>query len=381
MSGVVVMEDWNKKKNDLTWKLLGEGYTPENHPDYVKWVNYMYEFEYAPEHVRKMVLESPCGLLMKGTEFNGYMSYMGIDWRLENDNSVHACPYKKVNCELNHEYLRKGFGPKHNIVNCAFHMTDKPYNYENSCEKICDEFHAMQEYKRKEFYNSLKWNPEARYCPCINWDDDKQDWKAKYDPWHCISGCYNDICVLTGKRLDGKQANIYYDVKTTTEYRKGFIIEPIIKIKKGVKLFDSTKSVPILEAYIKAYPDAPYEREKGKGEHSQKLFFAKYHGRKYDLEILNVRIELRETRDLLQDLQDAQEGIEVIHESDFIKEKKQAKREAKIARQKAKERKSIVRMKKLVESDINENLKAFAKAELKKKGIIIGEIPEQLSMF
>jgi hypothetical protein len=374
----IYKNDWNKDKNQLTWKLFAEGYTPKDHPDHVEWVDYMYEFEYTGEFTRNVILEAPCGLLKKGTDSRGYMSYMGIDWRLENDNSVHGCPYRKAGCELNHEYLRESY--LKGYIGCAFHMTDKPYDYKNSCEKLWDEFHSMQERKRKEYFGRLKWNPEAMHCSCIRWDDDKQDWQAKYDPWQCVHWCHNNICVLTGKNLDAKKANIFYDVKTTTEYKKGFIVEPVIKVKKGVRLFDNNKPVPILEAFIKAYPDEPLEKEKGKSEHSQKLFFAQYYGQKYDLEIINIRIELRETRDLLQDLQDAQEGIEVVHESDLIKAKKQAKRDAKKARQEAKENKVVKNMKKLLNGD-DELLKRFAERELSRKGVAVEEKPEQLSMF
>ena len=79
-------------------------------------------------------------------------------------------------------------------------------------------------------------------------------------------------------------------------------------------------------------------------------------------------------------MRDIQEGIEVTHASDLIKAKKQAKRDAKEARLEAKENKVIKNMKKLLNGD-DENLKEFAERELKRKGIVVEEKPEQLSMF
>lgn len=363
--------------NKLTEKLLLQGYTKEHHPDYVRWYENMHEFEYTPEYVRQMVLESPCGLLMKGTDFNGYMSYMGIDWRLENNNSVHACPYKKVDCKLNHEYLRRATGHKQNIVHCAFHFSDKPYNYEKSFEKAWDDFCTMQERKRKEFYGKLKWNPEARHCNCIRWDDEKRDWYAEYDPWDCAYGCYvDDICVLTGRRLDGKRGNVFYDVKITRIRHDASLFdgEKMISITKGKKAFDNPKPLAICEAYAKSCKHWILDREKSR--YHRELFF----NPDTEIEVMNIRAEQRESRDLLQDLRDAQEGIEVVHASDLIKAKKQAKRDAKEARRKAKEKKFIKNMRKLLNGD-NEILKKFAEKELNRKGVVVEEKPEQLSLF
>lgn len=369
--------DWNEKKNSLTWKLLSMGYTPENHPDYVRWDETHFEFEYTPEYVRKMVLESPCGLLMKGTDFNGYMSYMGIDWRLENDNSVHPCPYRKADCELNHKFLRRATGHKHNIVQCAFRFSDKVYDYENSYEKAWDDFYDMQECKRKDFYNRLKWNPEARHCNCIRWDDEKQDWYAEYDPWDCAHGCYvDDICVLTGRRLDGKKGNVFYDVKITRIRHDASLFdgEKMISITKGKKAFDNPKPLAICEAYAKSCKHWILDREKSR--YHRELFF----NPDTEIEVMNVRAEQRESRDLLQDLRDAQEGIEVVHASDLVKAKIQAKREKKEKRLKAKEYKRIKNLKQLLHDD-NELLKTYAEKELKKRGIVIENKYEQLSFF
>lgn len=49
------------------------------------------------------------------------------------------------------------------------------------------------------------------------------------------------------------------------------------------------------------------------------------------MEVINIRTESRPSRDLLQDLQDIQEGIQVSHFSDIEKRKKEDKRERRLA--------------------------------------------------
>lgn len=385
------MSDWNKEKNDLTWKLFAEGYSPQNHPEHVRWNANYYEFEYAPEFVRQMVLESPCGLLMKGKDFCGYMSYMGIDWRLENNNSVHRCPYSKIECELNHEHLRKAIG--HNLVQCAFHTIDKTYDYGKSYEKVWDEFHAMQERKKTEFCRNLKWNPDERHCNCIRWDDLKQDWYAKYDPIDCAQGCYvRDICVLNGKRLDGKKGNVFYDVKITRVCHDGGFWdgEKSISIQKGKKMFDKPKSLAICEAYARLCKDSILDREKNRFH--RELFF----NTDTTIEVVNIRTEHRESRDILQDLRDVQEGIKVTHDSDEKKKIATAKQERRKKYQEDKrrrlEKRNIAKWKRLLKDDefaynyAHEKeldfklMRHHAEKELKKNGIVIEKI-EQISIF
>ena len=76
-----------KDINELTRRLLAEGYKPEDTPPGMRAYN-QYEggWTYDIKTLRAMVYETPCGLLAEGEHFtNGYMSYGGIDWRPEND--------------------------------------------------------------------------------------------------------------------------------------------------------------------------------------------------------------------------------------------------------------------------------------------------------
>jgi hypothetical protein len=153
------------------------------------------------------------------------------------------------------------------------------------------------------------------------WDDIREAWQARYDPWCCIRGCYNDICVLTGRRLDGKKGNVFYDVKVTRIRHDGSIWdgEKMISITKGAKMFDSSKPLPICEAYAKQCKNRIIDREKSKFHREL------YLNKDTTVEVLNVRAEIRESRDLLQDLQDVREGIKITHASDELKLSKRVK--------------------------------------------------------
>ena len=92
----------------MTKRLFQEGYDKEHYPDYVKPFNQYYGgFEYTLEAQRNLVFKTPCGLLVKGIHWNsGHMSFMGVDWCLENGNPTLNCPYRNVSCKKRHELLQ-----------------------------------------------------------------------------------------------------------------------------------------------------------------------------------------------------------------------------------------------------------------------------------
>lgn len=340
------MSDWNDRKNELTWKLFEQGYTKDNHPNYVKWDANTYEFEYTGEFLNNSVWEAPCGVMCKGSFTFGYLCFAGVDWRVENNNYNFHCPYRKNDCEFYHPLLKNlNWGGK-----CAWHLSDKPYDYNNSAEKIKDERDKL-----------ISTNLNKRFgtngmisCVCCHINQDTCEPYFEYDPSECIrftdKGCYNEMCWCTKKERDLTLANIYYDVKTTTEYKRGFITEPIIQITKGKKLFDNRKAMTDLEMYLKTYPDAVYKKEKM--NFSRQIYQSEGHGNKFEFEVLNIRIEKRESRDLMQDLQDISEGLQVIHKSDEVKKAKEAKRERRKKYQEEKEKKKIKKQgKEIVKED------------------------------
>ncbi len=332
--------------NALTNKLLAAGYTKYDKIEYIRWNKSWDEFEYTPKFISYMVLEAPCGLLLQDKNFNGgMMSYMGIDWCLENNNAVYACPYKRANCELNHEYLRALTDGRNGFAECAFHFASKAYDYDNSYEKVLDELNAVKVRKRQEFFSKLKWNQAAIGCACIKWDNDKMGWYAEYDPEECARFCSErQVCALTGKRLDGQKGNVFYNLKITAVRHDGSLFdgEETTTIIKGKKVFSEPKPIAICEAYAKKCGHLILRKEKAE------RYNALFNSQDITIEVLNIRAEYRESRDLLQDLKDVQEGIEVIHESDLKKQQAEAKRERAA---KAKEEKMRHRNKKTIDGN------------------------------
>jgi len=370
------LKDWNKEKNDLTWELLKAGYTPENHPEHVRWVDHSYVFEYTLNFLRNTVWESPCGLLKTGLNSHHEMGFMGIDWMPENNNPVFRCPHDKDDCELNHELLknRKMYG---HLVECAFHFSNKEYDYDNSVDKLWEEREARQEQLYQEFKEKLK----GRICRAhTRFDEISKKWTMKYNLEICARNeCYTKHCPITGQPNSEKKGNVFYDLKITRIRHEGSLWdgERIVGITKGIKAFSSPISLTICEAYAKHNQKDLLEREKMK-MHGELMF-----NPDIEVEILNTRVERRETRDLLQDLQDVAEGIQVSHASDNIKKAAQAKRDRKAKRMKGK----ISKWQKWLGGD-SERLKQIAERKLAAAGVHpddpVNEPPkpvEQLSLF
>ena len=83
-------------------------------------------------------------------------------------------------------------------------------------------------------------------------------------------------------------------------------------------------------------------------EDRRQEYFSKMHRHYDDLydyfefhyEVENIRIARSEQRDLLQDLRDAAEGIEVVHNIDQLKAKAEKKRSARVRRRELKSRRT-----------------------------------------
>lgn len=97
-------------------------------------------------------------------------------------------------------------------------------------------------------------------------------------------------------------------------------------------------------------------KEKMRNHYFTELFFSEYHGRYFSFEILNVRAEQRESRDLMQNLEDIRNGIQIVHASDMEKRDSENRRERRLQR-----RESAVRRleKKLIEHGY-ESLEEFS---------------------
>lgn len=240
-----------KELNKLTQRLFAEGYTKDRHPDYVDDWTYQSEFyggfEYSRAKKNSMVFSTPCGLLIQGSYWNnGLMSYMGVTWSMENDNPTIRCPYSKVGCALNHEFLRdRTVGSQ---VECACHEVTVPYAYNRSWDIIEDEEQAVQEDLLEAYKQKMKGRVCREHC---HFDRQKQQWRQIYDPIHVCAQRRCSFCFILQKELSRSRGNIFYDVKISTKVSgKGlFPDEYPVQIIKGKKISGTSGQYGYLPDY------------------------------------------------------------------------------------------------------------------------------------
>ncbi|EOS49441.1 hypothetical protein C809_01676 [Lachnospiraceae bacterium MD335] len=326
-------EKEHEKYNALTKRLLEEGFSAEHHPDYVRvdvpmWQeksldNYDGGFTYERWWIFERTFKTPCGLQCKGLQCHSNMSYMGIEWTFENDMATIHCPYEKRECKLKHEYLQG-----HGVLryDCEVHMTDEEYCYEGSVEHIL-KLHD-DEIRRQEVSFGLQ--KKGRVCrEHMRFNRDTLEWEMNYDPYDCGRNRCAGMCPVLGHELDKKRGNVFYDVKISylRNDLNGTLFEGQVdtRIIKGKKLFDHPVSMDICKICARLCQDRIKERVRN--HYFTELFFSEYHGRSFSFEIQNVRAERRESRDLMQDLEDIRNGIQIVHASDMEKRNSEEKRE------------------------------------------------------
>ena len=335
--------------NALTRRFYAQGYTRENHPDTVCWGDWQ-NFCYKWETMLGFTWETPCGLLIQG-ESNAGRSvaisqcfYQHVWYCPENDNPLLHCPYYRKGCQ----HIPQGL----KLIMCPCHQTDRPYDYEHSVERITAE-NAREAHKQ---YMELTG---GACCICVVGSNGYEGgwYEVKYDVEKCIrQGCKNPVCVIRKQPRDLKKVNIFYDVRRTWITRRGFLEEKKVTVTKGLKVFDHPVARTDAEIWLKikeheASPLNNYaviEHPKKTLEDRRQEYFSHMH-RHYDdqydyfefhYKVENIRIARSEQRDLLQDLRDAAEGIEVVHNIDQLKAKAAKKRADKAHRRELKSRRA-----------------------------------------
>lgn len=343
-----------KKYNLLTEDLLKKGYTIDHYPEHVKICtsrlsgndplnNLSGGFVYKPWYRDAFIYKTGCGRYVKGAHVLSQMSYMGIEWSHENDCPVIRCPYDRPDCPYNDEILHGIQGGGLCIQCwCVCHRTQEEYCYETSLEIAEAERHEETERKYQEFAKLHN----GRVCRNhMFFDERSRTWEQHYEPKKCAKLCYSQdgYCPILGKQLNKKRGNVYYDIKTSGTRHDGTLFdgERWTHIQKGVRFFEHPVSMDICEAFIKATPDEIFNQLKWDRLSPHRLL-----DKTYNLEVLNIRAESRPSRDLLQDLQDIQDGIQVSHASDVTRRNKEAKKER---RREAKEKRINKLEKKLLE--------------------------------
>lgn len=340
-----------EKLNKLTERLLAEGWTQDQTPPGCRpWNRWYGGWEYDYRSRLGVVFETPCGLLLERSEVShsGYMSYMGIDWTEENDNTTIVCPYydRSEPCTLNHPLLEEHptAGCHYERLRfCAVHETDKHFDYEQSYRKVVD----LADQEAKMLWKEFSDRHEGRVCKNqCRYNRKTKKWTAGYYPETCSTyGC--SYCSVLQMEIDrNKKGNVFYDM------RKSYIVEAdglfpdreVVHVTKGIKLLDKNIPLQLCQNIVKY------------GKHGVvKRLMSNYH---YDLfmnpglkiEFINFRAEKKETRDLLQDLEDVENGILVEHAADSAKKKAETKKQMRDA---ARQRKLVAMEKKILENGFN----------------------------
>ena len=321
--------------NELTKRLYSEGWSRENHPDSVYWSDFE-NFGYKWETLLRMVWVTPCGLLVSGRTVGASdVSYGGIWYCPENGNPVIRCPHGRSDCGYQTEPLRKW-------SMCICSPSDSCYDFEKSVERVEKERDAESHAVYMEVTG-------GQYCACVVGCNGYEPgrYEIDYDPERCIQlGCKNETCSVTKKARDISKCNIFYDIRREWKTRTGLIEDHKTTLEKGCKVFSKPVARTDAELWL-ARKKAAYNpfREKHiinprlTAEDRSMEYFSNHHRQwpgydyfEFSYSVENIRIEARETRDLLQDLQDVAEGLEVVHASDMEKAKTQAKRDAKTKR-------------------------------------------------
>lgn len=347
--------------NDLTKQLYSEGWSRDNHPSHVYWSDFE-NFGFKFEYLIQLAWRTPCGLSVNGRTVSTSDVSCGGTWYCpENGNPVIRCPYSRRDCEHQSSVLGK-------YCMCICSLSDTQYEYENSVEKV----ESVQDRQRHKAYMEITG---GQYCACVVGTNGFRagEYQIDYDPEHCIKyGCKNQVCSVTKHERDLSKANIFYDVRREWKTRVGFLEDHKVQVEKGCKVFPKPVARTDAELWL-AKRKASYNPfiEKHiinphlKPEDRQQEYFSKHHRQypgydyfEFHYSVENIRIEAREQRDLLQDLQDVASGLEVVHASDKLKAEVQAK---KAARQKRAEEKQRRRMPlKLVVNQEEQQIDLFA---------------------
>ncbi len=388
--------DWNDHKNALSTRLIAQGYTRDSHPDNVHWTSFM-EFEYTEEYRRTLTFKLPCGLLTRygginGAVHSGSMSYMGIDWTIENDCAAASCPYRKgcLTCDARPVLLRNLTVPT-----CTARITDEPYDYEHSAEKASENEDERICALQKVMLTALAKEVHARgekFCPHhAKWIDCEERYTYNYDPWFCKdSFCRNERCLISGVNDGFKNGYVLYDVYETIVRRDGSLLDGDVTTiaHKGMKLWDKPVRMAVCEQVARLCYDDILRTVQGKRIFHSNLFFEEYHwkDKRYTLRVENIHATQKIGRDLEQDLKDLQDGVRVVHESDLQKEKAAQKKQNKEKRRESKLRS--------IEKEVAQGFSDLPEHRKQKALKLLGETrieelikqrpekkPEQLSFF
>lgn len=311
-----------KEINNLTRKLLAEGFTEERYPDYVKKYDWFYGgFIYKHEVKRQMVFKTPCGLFCKFENVLEGMSYGGFDWSVEYDRAICFCPYytRTTKCNKNDQTLEKLSAGAHyeDMHYCLLERTEEPYNYDNSVEKQEELNDQIQEQKLSEYKEKVK----GHICYFqLHYNRSKQEyWQSSCCMTCIINNC--DYCTLRQRELTGKKVHVVYDIKTTSII-KGIGMIPD-ELTESISRNHKFTKKPIHEdlAILIIKQCAKEINWKLRSEYHIEMFL----GKTKSVEAINVRVEKKLKHDIYEDLALISEGIKVSYADVIEKQTKESK--------------------------------------------------------
>lgn len=358
--------------NLLTLQLLYEGYTPENHPEYVQvdssklpgknpLRNLGGGFVYKRGYLDKMVFKTPCGYHVRGRNVFDNMSCY-ISWQPENNNPVLVCPFageKNFSCARIHPLLKRQQSATQFCSCCG---TGESYNYEMSIEKA----RADKDAERQRLYEEFSDSKNGHVCiNHLRFNEIEGRWEQRYAPEKCANHCFSQFCPIRGRELNKKKGNVYYDVYRSGVYEDGFIRQEWSRAEKGIRFFKKSVSMDICEAFLKNGAKEKIEWMFNTN-HSSEFIFDK----SLKVEIKNIRAESRPHRDLQQDLLDLKEGRYVSWAPEEEKTKKEQKKQR---RRDAAEK----RLKKMEKKIMASGFESLGEAELIRANKLL--TPERIS--
>lgn len=354
------------KVNCMSLQLLQEGWTKDQTPPGCRgpWKDYYGGWEYTGTAMAAMTFETPCGLLASGSHWvSGHMSYMGMEWTVENGNPTLTCPhFRPEPCPLNHPLLQgapAGHGGQEHLTFCSCHRTQRPYTYAGGVDEAHDQVwneanRLFEEFDRAHGGRACKM--QSRY------NRSTRKWHMSYDPRECARLGACRWCKVLQKELDPKKGNVFFDLRATwTTAGEGlFPDESHTKITKGIKLLEKPASLTPCQAI------ANCARHRVSADYRLNRHSDLYYNKSLRLELMNFRAARMDVRDLLQDLQDVQAGIAVEHQADSLKAVKEQKRK----RQEAAQARKIRKWERLILEQGSEGLTGYRLQQAEK---LLGE--------